>query len=245
MSKFFKKCIFGTCAALTILSLQAADGRFEIPKKVRKFNAIQYFPHAGKSISFGGDLLKWTGPGDCSQAESQMPMIEVQGDDITIRNAVIMNAPDGIHVRGKRVIIENVVFPDVCEDAITAFDADDLIIRNCSFRGARDKAIQINSGTNILIENCWFEDCSKPVRVKSGSSVTVRNNQSRGSKFFVFADGNNATVKVENNIVENSKVFVRAESDAKIAVSKNKLSRIKNATETSKGGVISGDLPKR
>jgi pectate lyase len=166
------------------------------------------------------------------------PIISVQGNGVTLRNAVIVKAPDGIHVSGKNVVIENVIFPEVCEDAITANGADNLIIRNCAFRGARDKAIQLNGGKNVVIEDCYFENCAKPVRVKAGVTVTVRNNVSRGSVVFVFADGSGASATVENNDVKKSRLFVQAEKNATIELGKNRTSAIEKQTRTAKGGSI-------
>lgn len=209
------------------------------PKKSRSFNSIQYFAQAGRSVSFGGDALKWTGEGDCSQNESMEPIISVQGDGVTVRNAFIVMSPDGVHVSGKNVVIENLVFPEVCEDAITANGADNLIIRNCAFRGAKDKAIQLNGGKNILIENCYFEKCSKPVRVKKGVTVTVRNNVSRDTTVFVMADGKGARAVVENNDVKRSEWFVKAQKGAAIELGVNSASKIEKGDEATDGGVIS------
>jgi Pectate lyase. len=210
------------------------------PGKTRKFDRIQYFPQKGRDVSFGGDRLKWTGEGDCSQNEAMEPIISVQGEGVTVRNAWIDGAPDGIHVSAPNVVIENIVFPKVCEDAITANSgADNLVIRNCAFRGARDKAIQLNAGKNIVIENCLFEDCAKPVRVKSGVTVTVRNNVSTGSTVFILADGEGARALAESNDVRKSKWFAKAEKKARIVIGKgNRLSRIERKNEANSGGVI-------
>lgn len=208
------------------------------PMKSRSFNSIQYFAQSGRTVSFGGDALKWTGEGDCSQNESMEPIISVQGNGVTVRNAFIVMSPDGVHVSGKDAVIENLVFPEVCEDAITANGADNLIIRNCAFRGAKDKAIQLNAGKNILIENCYFENCSKPVRVKSGVTVTVRNNVSRGSRVFVMADGKGATAVVEGNDVTDSRWFVIAQQGAVIELGSNKASKIEKSNEAKDGGQI-------
>jgi pectate lyase len=208
------------------------------PKKTRKINRIEYVAQDGRSVSFGGFALKWTGEGDCSQNEGMEPIISVQGDGVTVRNAFIVESPDGIHVSGKNVVIENVVFPKVCEDAITANGADNLIIRNCAFRGARDKVIQLNGGKNILIENCYFENSSKPVRVKPGVTVTVRNNVSRDTTAFVMADGKGAHAVVENNDVVKSEWFVKAQKGAVIDIGRNKTSKIENRDEATDGGVL-------
>jgi pectate lyase len=208
------------------------------PKKTRKINRIEYVAQDGRSVSFGGYALKWTGEGDCSQNEGMEPIISVQGDGVTVRNAYLVETPDGIHVSGKNVIIENMIFPKVCEDAITANGADNLIIRNCAFRGAKDKVIQLNGGKNILIENCYFENCSKPVRVKKGVTVTVRNNVSRNTTAFVMADGKDAHAIVENNDVKESEWFVKAQKGAVVEVGDNKTSKIEKPNEVTDGGVL-------
>lgn len=209
------------------------------PEKSRSFSRIEYVAQNGRTVSFGGDALKWKGEGDCSQNEGMEPIISVQGDGVTIRNAYMVETPDGIHVSGKNVVIENIVFPKVCEDAITANGADNLIIRNCAFRGAKDKVIQLNGGKNILVENCYFENSSKPVRVKPGVTVTVRNNVSRNTTAFVMADGEGARAVVENNDVKKSEWFVKAQKGAEIEIGVNKTSKIKNPDEATSGGVIS------
>lgn len=223
----------------------APDGKVfdRKPGKTRKLDRIQYFPQEGRIVSFGNDRLKWTGEGDCSQNEGMEPIISVQGAGVSIRNAWIDESPDGIHVSAANVVIENIVFPKVCEDAITANEgADHLVIRNCAFRGARDKAIQLNGGRNILIENCYFEDCTKPVRVKSGVTVTVRNNVSKNSTVFVLADGKGAEAMVEGNDVSRSEWFAKAQKKARIIVGKgNRLSKIQKKDEAFDGGSVVSD----
>jgi hypothetical protein len=209
-----------------------------VPAKSRRFDVIQYFAQNGRMVSFGGDALYWKGKGDCSQTESMEPIISVQGNGVTVRNAFIVSSPDGIHVSGKDAVIENMIFPKVCEDAITANGADRLVIRHCAFRGAEDKAIQLNSGKDILIEDCYFEDCSKPVRVKPGVTVTVRNNVSRGSRAFVMADGDGAHAVVEGNDVVDSRIFVQAETHAKIDVGANHTEKIQTPEQATGGAVI-------
>ena len=225
-------------AAAPVVATPDASVFDRVPEKSRTFDIIQYFPQNGRTVSFGGDALKWKGEGDCSQNESMEPIISIQGDGITVRSAFIVESPDGIHVSGKNAVIENVVFPKVCEDAITANGADNLIIRNCAFRGAKDKVIQLNAGKNILVENCYFEDCTKPVRVKKGVTVTVRNCVSRGSTVFVMADGEGARAVVEDNEVKKSEWLVKAQKGAVIEVGANRTSRIEKANAEENGGVV-------
>jgi len=207
------------------------------PKKVRNFDIIQYFPQEGREVSFGGDALEWKGSGECSQKESQEPIIAVQGDGVTVRNAMILGSPDGIHVTSKNVTIRDITFPDVCEDAITANDADNLVIRNCYFRGADDKAIQLNSGKNILIENCVFENSSTPIRIKSGVTVTIRNNKVRNARYFVYADEDGIAM-VENNEIRDSDTAVRVKGNAVVTVKENNLDGVRKPWVEQENGKI-------
>lgn len=225
-------------AAFTSPGAHAGSPFDQEPKGERKFDIIQYFAQDGREVSFGGDTLIWKGPGDCSQQEEMLPLISVQGDGVTIRNATIVDSPDGIHVSGDDVILEDLIFPKVCEDAITANGANRLIIRNCWFRGARDKVIQLNSGKDILIENCVFEDCSKPIRTKEGVTATVRNNRSTNSLAFVLSDGPGAEILVEDNEVSRSKWFVKASDGTRIIVNSNRTSQIEKQDEAEDGAEI-------
>ncbi|MDD5199759.1 MAG: pectate lyase [Terrimicrobiaceae bacterium] len=237
------------CLALTMTSAFADGESAEAlgqmlkkkPAKIRKINAIQYFPQDGRRVTFGMDGLLWKGPGDCkSQREAMSAIMELDGKGVTVRRAYILEAPDGVHVKNSDCVIENLVFPDVCEDAITADNADRLVIRNCVFRGADDKAIQLNRGRDILIENCYFESCAKPVRVKAGVTVTVRNCVAKDSSVFVLADGDGAVATVENNRVEKSRHFVGAKKGATIRLGENQTSQIKLGNEIVSGGRIVG-----
>lgn len=239
---FFAVAVGSAAAAPDAASLGARLD--EKPAGVRKVNGILYFPHDGKTVDFGDRALRWTGAGDYrSQRESQSAIIEIQGRGVTVRRAWIVQSPDGIHVKNADAVIENVVFPDVGEDAITADrGADRLVIRNCVFRGAEDKAIQLNGGRDIVVENCYFENCAKPVRAKPGVTVTVRNCFSKNSTAFALADGKGAVVRVEGNHVRDSKYFVEAMDGARIIVGPGNVTRGIRFPDTAiDGGTITVD----
>lgn len=227
-----------SAACLPLLPAAAYPDPDSKPKGARRFDIIQYFPQEGREVSFGGDALKWRGKGECSQKESQEPIIEVQGNGVKVRNAVILGSPDGIHVTAKNVTIEQITFPDVCEDGITANGADRLVIRDCYFRDAKDKAIQLNSGKDILIENCVFEDCQTPIRVKPGVTVTVRNCEANGVKYFIYADGD-AEVIAEGNRIRNSDTAIRLENGARAVERDNELLSVKDPFRVESGATLS------
>jgi len=73
---------------------------------------------AGATFDGKGSLYDWAGQGDCSQDEGMPPMFKLY-DGAVLKNTCMKGAPDGIHVRGSDVIIDNIVNLDVCEDAIS------------------------------------------------------------------------------------------------------------------------------
>ncbi|UCH10464.1 MAG: pectate lyase, partial [Fidelibacterota bacterium] len=120
----------------------------------------------------GGDsglAVRYTGPDDCSQTEGQDHFIEIHGDSNVIRNFTLLRFPDGLHVQsGIDNVVENVRFPIVCEDAITnngrGYEAFGTVIRGCYFEHSEDKAVMINKGGSVAVEDCEFVDCRQPVR---------------------------------------------------------------------------------
>lgn len=124
-----------------------------------------------------GKTYIWTGSGDCSQKESMPPMFRIH-DNVTFKNIVIENAPDGIHIEGSNVRIENMKSLKVCEDAITLkMGNKNIIISGIELRNCVDKGIQITHAENVTVQNSKFFKCSQPVRVKDESkNVIFRNN---------------------------------------------------------------------
>jgi hypothetical protein len=119
----------------------------------------------GATYDFGGATLKWTGAGDCSQTEGMLPMFSITAPRITLRNATIIGAPDGIHIHSAGAILENLIFPDVCEDAVTfKRGSRHATVRYCKFAEAADKVIQATDGRRHRIHHCEFVRCQRPLR---------------------------------------------------------------------------------
>ncbi|UCD39062.1 MAG: right-handed parallel beta-helix repeat-containing protein [Fidelibacterota bacterium] len=168
----------------------------------------------------GGDsglVVRYTGPDDCSQTEGQDHFIEIHGDSNVIRNFTLLRFPDGLHVQsGVDNVVENLRFPIVCEDAITnngrGYEAFGTIIRDCYFENSEDKAVMINNGGSVTVENCEFVDCQQPVRAGGSSgSYAVRgctfSGSSTGPRFSGGRD--TMTVVFENNTVHDAKYGFR------------------------------------
>src|SRR5690606_1484903 len=93
-----------------------------------------------------GATYRWIGAGECSQKEDMPPIFKMR-DNSTLKNCFIENAPDGIHIRGSNVVIDNVVFPNVCEDAISTSSntkVNNVLITNSQFANCGDKCLQFN-----------------------------------------------------------------------------------------------------
>lgn len=145
----------------------------------------------GKMKTYNGSGLS----GDCGQGENMEPMF-IARDGATIKNMIIEEAPDGIHVEGDNVTIENVWFKNVCEDAITLGTGNPQnckILKN-TFNDAADKIIQLNDGDKGVIDGNRFNIFKSAIRKKK-------------------AFGNN--LKVSGNLFSNGQSAVSLDSGAK------------------------------
>lgn len=110
--------------------------------------------------------------GGCGQEEDMEPMFILK-DGARLKNIIIKNAPDGIHVEGDNILIENVFNQEVCEDAITVKSGvDGLLVKGSAFKNSDDKAIQVNGGKNLKFEGNYFEIFRSAIRLKKGSGKT-------------------------------------------------------------------------
>lgn len=115
---------------------------------------------------------------DCSAGDqdSTDPLIEVENGG-TVRNVIMgSRVGDGIHCLGS-CTIENVWFPYVCDDAISALGGGTVNIKNSGFKNARDKTIQHNGTGTVNIDTVYIETAGKLYRSCgdgcSGSSRTA------------------------------------------------------------------------
>tara|TARA_Y100001968_G_scaffold170057_1_gene155658 strand:+ start:224 stop:757 length:534 start_codon:yes stop_codon:yes gene_type:complete len=135
-----------------------------------------------KEFNGKNKLFIWIGKGDCSQQEDMLPMF-IMYDNSKLTNLNILNAPDGIHVYGNNVKINQMRNFNVCEDAIsTKKYVNNLEINNSLFANCTDKAIQLNYGDNFRIFDNKFINCSQPIRIpKLSKDVFIENNLYHGT----------------------------------------------------------------
>jgi len=174
-------------------------------------------------------VLRYTGPDDCSQTEGQDHFIEIHGDNNKIINFTLIGFPDGIHIQsGTDNVVENIKFPFICEDAVTnsgrGYEAFQTVIRNCYFESSEDKAVMINNGGSVLVEDCEFVNCAQPVRAggKRGTHTVrncVFNGTSTGPRFSGGAEG--MLILFENNQVNDAKYGLRVYGSVQTIVTEN------------------------
>jgi hypothetical protein len=113
----------------------------------------------------GGGALHEGTLNDCSTGDqsSTDPILEVANGG-TVMNVIMgNNVGDGIHCLGS-CTIENVWFPYVCDDAISALGSGTVNISNSGFKNARDKTIQHNGTATVNINNVYVETAGKLYR---------------------------------------------------------------------------------
>lgn len=133
---------------------------------------------AGGEVYDGGMAVHEGSLEDCSTGDQDSvdPLIDV-ADGGTVRNVIFgKNVGDGIHCNGS-CTIENVWFPYVCDDAISALGGGTVSIKNSGFKNARDKTIQHNGSGTINLDTVYVETAGKLYRSCgegcSGSSRTA------------------------------------------------------------------------
>jgi len=166
-----------------------------------------------------GSLYDWAGEGDCSQTEGMPPMFKLKANSV-LKNIRMRNAPDGIHIGGSNVTIDNIINLDVCEDAISIkLDKNknvprDIVISNSKFFDCEDKAIQITRGKSLYIYNNEFYRCAKAMRVKENATdIRFENNKVYDAKVAIKVTG--GEVSVANNLFSGAKVAFWVERKGK------------------------------
>jgi pectate lyase C len=132
---------------------------------------------AGQTYDGGGQTIYASGMGDGSQDEGQDPIFRL-AEGATLRN-VRIGAPgcDGVHCYGNN-LVENVVWEDVGEDALTVKGDEDencgtITVRGCSASHADDKVFQINAPCTFRLENVRCDDFGKVIRQNGGTTFQV------------------------------------------------------------------------
>jgi pectate lyase C len=147
--------------------------------------------------------------GDGSQDENQDPVIRVE-DGGTVRNVIIgNNGADGIHTYGD-VLVENVTWQNVGEDALTIKDDGNVTVRNIEGYDAEDKFFQVNAPSTLNVDNCIIDNAGKALRQNGGTTfeINVTFNRCRivDMNEGVFrTDSNSSTAHISNSELRNAR----------------------------------------
>ncbi|MFT4547604.1 MAG: hypothetical protein ACI8XO_000152 [Verrucomicrobiales bacterium] len=152
------------------------------------------------TYDYEGATLVWKGSGDCGQTENMPPIFRITGSGITVKNATIKGAPDGIHLSAPRITIQNIIFPDVCEDAITMKKGARWgRITGCYFAQAADKAIQCSYGSGHRVYENVFVNVKVSFRSKKSVNASFYRNRLYHCGSAVRADGRGSNTKTWDN----------------------------------------------
>jgi pectate lyase C len=158
--------------------------------------------------------------GNGTQEEGQPPVFKIENGG-SLKNVIIgINGADGIHTYGD-AIIENIIWTDVGEDALTVKSAGKVIVRNITGASADDKFFQLNAQTTFVLENCKINGAGKIFRENGNKcypvNVTVNHCEFNNIKEAIFrSDCNNSTFSISNSQLINVRSICYAGGKYKI-----------------------------
>ncbi|MET0284645.1 MAG: pectate lyase [Polyangiales bacterium] len=128
--------------------------------------AGQTYDGSGKRFVAGPEV------GDGSQGEDQKPVFKLE-KGAKLRNVVIgAPAADGIHCHGDAQL-ENIVWEDIGEDALTIKESGTVELRGGSARMGSDKVFQINAASTFRVYDFRADDAGKFIRQNGGTTFKV------------------------------------------------------------------------
>lgn len=118
---------------------------------------------AGETYDGKGDTIVAVGLGDGGQGESQKPIFKLE-KGAKLRNVrIAFPGCDGVHCYGDNVV-ENVVWEDIGEDALTVKGEGTVEIIGGSARDGEDKCFQINAAGVFKVTNFSATNVGKLIR---------------------------------------------------------------------------------
>ncbi|XXT16992.1 pectate lyase [Sorangium sp. So ce429] len=129
--------------------------------------AGETFDGGGKRFIADADKL-----GDGSQDEGQLPVFKLE-NGAKLKN-VVLGAPaaDGIHTYGD-VTLENIVWEDIGEDALTVKKSGTVVINGGSAKNGDDKVFQVNAASTFKVSNFKAESAGKFIRQNGGTDFKI------------------------------------------------------------------------
>ncbi|XXT48448.1 pectate lyase [Sorangium sp. So ce542] len=179
------------------------------------------FDGGGKRFIADKDKL-----GDGSQKEGQKPVFKLE-DGAKLKN-VVLGAPaaDGIHTYGN-VTLENIVWEDIGEDALTVKESGTVVINGGSAKNGDDKVFQINAASTFRVSNFKAENAGKFIRQNGGTTFKVdvfidRCDISKMKESIFRTDSSSSSVTMTNTRYSDiGKALFMGVSSSKISTSNN------------------------
>lgn len=132
-------------------------------------------------------------------AEGMPPMFNLK-PGAKLRNLQIECALDGVHT-SKNNVIDNVVFRDVEEDAITI--DENVTVQNSTFWFCNDKCIQMNRANKAtIINNKFHYAAGTAVLANYGYNITAKGNYLYNAKYGIRSRTSKSLVKASDNTQE-------------------------------------------
>ncbi|GAA0306595.1 pectate lyase C [Gracilibacillus halotolerans] len=157
----------------------------------------QVFDGEGKRYVANPDTV-----GDGSQAENQKAVFRLE-DGATLKNVVLGHpAADGVHTYGD-VLVQNVVWEDIGEDALTIKSQGHVIVKGGMAQHGSDKVFQVNAPSTFEIINFTANNAGKMIRQNGGStfktSITIEGSVITNMDEAIFrTDSNSSEVRMTN-----------------------------------------------
>ncbi len=149
---------------------------------------------AGRNVSFELDPLCWRTPLDpsqcpggleedgtcfCPDVDSGEPFLLMRGDGNVVRDLTVRGFFEGIPVRGRDNVVENVRFERMCDDAFGSVAGGvgnvfrDLVVRDGCDKCSENEGVladtdpdpRVPGHFHAIVSDTLFEDCATPVRV--------------------------------------------------------------------------------
>lgn len=154
------------------------------------------FDGSGKRFIAGPAL------GDGSQDEDQKPVFKLENGAKLTNVTLGSPAADGIHTHGN-VQLENIVWQDIGEDALTIKESGTVELRGGSARDGEDKVFQINAASVFRVSDFTAVNAGKFIRQNGGTKFKVevyidRCDISRMDEAIFRTDSSTSTVALTN-----------------------------------------------
>lgn len=166
MFKKMSKSLFALSLLASLFATVPAHAADTVVHSTIVVKAGETFDGKGQRYIAGSEL------GDGSQDEDQKPVFKLE-KGASIKN-VVLGAPaaDGIHVYGDNVV-ENVVWEDIGEDALTVKGSGTVTINGGSAQNGDDKVFQINAASTFKVYNFTAKNAGKLIRQNGGTTFKV------------------------------------------------------------------------